>query len=148
MEYLYMQQPKPNNATGVPVRLTAIDPNGNTQDIGTLTSDTSGNYAIMWTPPVPGLYKITATFDGSNSYYSSFAETAIGVSNAPVASPTATPAPTATPTPAPVPIATVSPSPAPQPEAGPSTDMYIIAAAAVVVIVVVAVAAVFLRKRK
>ena len=147
MEYLYMQQPKPSNATGVPVRLTAIDPNGNTQDIGTVTSDTSGNYAIMWTPPVPGLYKITATFEGSNSYYSSFAEVAIGVSAA------ATPAP-ATPTSTPVspptstPVATASPSPAPQPEAGPSTDMYIIAAAAVVIIVVIAAAAVFLRKRK
>ena len=83
MEYLYQQQPKPTNATGVPVHLTAIDPNGNFQDIGTATSDITGNYAISWTPPVPGIYTVTATFEGSNSYYSSSAETSYrSVSNA------------------------------------------------------------------
>ena len=152
MEYLYMQQPKPTNATGVRVHLTAYDPNGNTQDIGTVTSDLSGLYSAMWTPPVEGKYTIIATFEGSESYWSSYAETALGVSNAPTASPTATPAPTATltptATPTQTPTATASPSPVPQPEAGPSTDMYIISAAAVVVIVVVAVAALVLRKRK
>ncbi len=150
MEYLYMQKPKPENSTGVTVKLTAIDPNGNTQDIGTVTSDMSGLYSIMWQPPVEGKYTIIATFAGSESYYASYAETAIGVSAAPAASPTATPAPTATTTPTPAPTATptASPSPAPQPEAGPSTDMYIIAAAAIVIIVVVAVAALALRKRK
>ena len=29
MEYVYEQQPKPTNMTGVPVTLTAIDSNGN-----------------------------------------------------------------------------------------------------------------------
>ena len=148
MEYLHMQKTIPGNATGVPVKLTAIDPNGNTQDIGTVTSDAKGNYAIAWTPPVPGLYTVTAAFDGSKSYYSSDVETAFFVSEAPAASPTATPTPAPVATPTPTPITTVSPSPAPQPEAGPSTDVYIIAAAAVVVIVVVAVAAFVLRKRK
>jgi len=94
MEYLYMQQPKPTNATGVPVTLTAIDPNGNYITIGNTTSDTSSSYSVTWTPPsVPGTYKITATFAGSNSYYASSAETAIVVQ-----SPTVTSAPTATPT--------------------------------------------------
>ena len=148
MEYLYQQQPMPTNAKGVPVHLTALDPNGNTQDIGTVTSDMSGNYAIMWTPPVEGLYKIIATFEGSESYYASYAETAIGVSAAPAASPAATPTPTPATPPTATPTVTASPSPAPQPEAGPSTDMYVIAAAAVIVIVVVAVAALVLRKRK
>ena len=35
MEYKFMQQAKPTNATGVPVTLTAIDPNGNYIPIGT-----------------------------------------------------------------------------------------------------------------
>jgi hypothetical protein len=39
MSYLYMQKPKPANATGVLVHLTAIDPNGNYQDIGYTTSN-------------------------------------------------------------------------------------------------------------
>ena len=149
MAYLYEQQQKPANAKGVPVTLTAIDPNGNTQDIGTVTSDSNGNYGIMWTPPVEGQYKIIATFEGTASYGGSDATTYLGVGlAAPAASPTV--APTTEPTVAPTSTstATASPSPAPQPEAGPSTDMYIIAAAAVVIIVVVAVAAVFLRKRK
>ena len=151
MEYLHMQLPKPTNATGVSVHLTAYDSNGNFQDIGSTTTDTNGKYGLTWTPPVQGTYYVTASFEGSNSYYSSEDSTyfAVGpVAASPV--PTSTPAstPTATPTATPTPTATVSPSPAPQPEAGPSTDMYIIAAAAVVIIVVVAVAAVILRKRK
>ncbi len=77
MEYLYQQQAMPTNATGVPVTLTALDPNGNTQNIGTVTSDTTGGYAIAWTPPVPGVYRITATFAGSNSYFRSSSETHI-----------------------------------------------------------------------
>ena len=62
MEYLYQQQPIPGNATGVPVRLTAIDPNGNTQNIGTVTSDMTGLFSAMWTPPVPGKYTIIASW--------------------------------------------------------------------------------------
>jgi len=148
MKYLYMQFEIPGDAKGVDVLLTAIDPNGNTQEIGTITSDMSGNYAIMWTPPVPGLYKIIATFEGSESYYASYAETAIGVSVAPSPAPTATPTPTPITPPTATPTATASPSPAPQPEAGPSTDMYVIAAAAAVIIAAVAAAALVLRKRK
>ena len=147
MEYLHMQKPKPTNATGVPVHLTAIDPNGNTQDIGTVTSDTDGKFSIMWTPPIEGKYTIVANFDGTNSYYSSHDSTALGVTTT-SATPATTATPTATPTSTPTSVPTASPSPAPQPEAGPSTDMYIIAAAAVVIIVVVAVAALVLRKRK
>ncbi len=151
MEYLHMQKPKPSDAVGVQVKLTAIDPNDNTQEIGTVTSNIKGNYAIAWTPPISGLYTVTATFEGSNSYYGSDAETAFVVSEAPAASPTTIPtaAPTVAPTTAPT-AATPSASPlvVPPPEAAPSTDIYIIAAAAAVIIVVAAVAAVFLRKRK
>ena len=148
MEYLYEQQPIPANAKGVTVKLSAIDPNGNTQNIGEVTTDLKGNYGMMWTPPVEGQYKIIATFEGSESYWPSYNTAYLAVDPAPSAAPQPTATPTATPEPTATPTPTASPSPAPQPEAGPSTDMYIIAAAAVVVIVVVAVAAVFLRKRK
>jgi hypothetical protein len=86
MEYLYEQQARPSNATGVPVTLDAIDPNGNFIHIGDATSDLSGAYSYTWTTPdVPGKYTITATFAGSAAYYSSYAETATSVSEAPPA---------------------------------------------------------------
>ncbi len=150
MEYIYMQKPMPTDAVGVPIKLTAIDPNGNYQDIGTITSDPDGTFSVMWTPPVEGLYKVTATFEGSESYWGSSASTSFGVEVGPAASPTVVPTtqPTVAPTTAPTVAPTVSPSVAPPPEAAPSTDIYIIAAAAAVIIVVAAVAAVFLKKRK
>ena len=92
MEYVYMQQPKPTNATGVPVELTAIDPNGNYVTLGTATSDMSGHYSFIWTPTTTGTYTISATFAGSNAYGSSSSETSAVVVSAPVAS--STPAPT------------------------------------------------------
>jgi hypothetical protein len=85
MEYLYMQQPKPTNATGVVVSLDTLDPNGNFVHIDTVTSDESGMYKKAFVPEVPGEYTIIATFGGSNSYYSSYAETAINVDEAPQA---------------------------------------------------------------
>jgi hypothetical protein len=91
MEYLHMQKPIPGNATGVQVALTALDPNGNTQNIGSATSDISGMFSIIWEPPVPGKYTIIATYAGSESYWPSYAETAIGVTEAPQLSPTPTP---------------------------------------------------------
>jgi outer membrane protein assembly factor BamB len=93
MEYLYEQQAMPTNANGVPVTIDAVDPNGNFVNIGSVTSDLSGNFGFEWkTPDVPGKYTIIATFAGSNSYGSSYAETYAVVSDAP-----ATPAPTAAP---------------------------------------------------
>ncbi len=79
MEYLHMQQPKPASAKGVPVTLTAIAPDGNTINIGTVTSDSSGLFKKMWTPNGDGEYTIIATFAGSKSYGSSSAEAALGV---------------------------------------------------------------------
>ena len=59
MEYEYMQKPMPTNATGVPVSIDAVDPNGNYIHIGNATSDTSGLYSYEWTPPnVPGEYTV------------------------------------------------------------------------------------------
>jgi hypothetical protein len=64
----------PPNPKGVPITLTAVDPNGNTITIGTTTTDSKGNYAINFTPETTGIYTIKATFNGTNAYYSSDSE--------------------------------------------------------------------------
>jgi len=79
MEYMYMNKPKPEDAQGVMVKLTAIDPNGNSQDLGEVTSDINGNFGINWKPPVLGLYYVEAEFEGSGSYGSSTASTYFAV---------------------------------------------------------------------
>jgi hypothetical protein len=97
MEYVYEQQSHPSNTTGVPVTLTAKDPNGNQVTLGTTTSDQSGYYSLTWTPPIAGNYTISATFAGTGSYYGSYAETSIFASNpAPTQAPAATPTSQAT----------------------------------------------------
>jgi hypothetical protein len=78
MEYLLMQHPKPD-ATGVQVHLTAIGPNGNTEDLGYVTSDSNGMFKKMWTPQASGEYTVVASFEGSLSYWASSSQTAIGV---------------------------------------------------------------------
>ena len=99
MDYLHMQNStllnSPPNCIGVPVSLTAVDPNGNAINIGTVTSLGSGNFGYQWTPTTAGLYQIYATFAGSNSYFSSYAQTFATV-NTPASTPTSSPAPTST----------------------------------------------------
>ena len=91
MEYLYQQQAEPMNATGVPVTLSYIDPNGNSYTMGTTTSDITGQYSYKFTPTIPGTYTITATFGGSDSYFSSTAQTTMLFHPPVSATPTATP---------------------------------------------------------
>jgi len=95
MEYVYMQFPRPTNATGVEVVIEVLDPNGNYYEVGRTTSDSSGLYSVDFIPPVPGKYTVVAKFAGHRGYYGSFDETAIKVEEAPVATaaPTPTPAP-------------------------------------------------------
>lgn len=93
MEYVYMKQERPTNATGVPVVLSVVDPNGNYQTVGTTTSDSNGAFALAFTPQVPGQYTVYASFAGSGSYYASHAETAIFVNNAVATTPQPTQAP-------------------------------------------------------
>jgi hypothetical protein len=157
MKYVYMQQSKPANATGVEVHLTATDPNGNFQDIGTVTSDNDGSYAFGWSPPVTGIYKVTATFAGSNSYYGSYGTTHFIVGKAPAAAvvtPAVTPAPTQTqttaPTVAPTAVVTVAPTPSPvviPPTSAAPITTYI-AIGVVVIVIIAAAAALILRRRK
>jgi hypothetical protein len=118
MLYVYKQFPRPD-ATGVEVTIDAIDPNNNFISIGKATTDSSGSFSYMWkTPEVPGKYTIIVTFAGSNSYWSSFAETAMGVDEAPT-------------------------TPEPQPEPVSNTDAYV-AYSAVGIIVAIAVVGVIL----
>jgi hypothetical protein len=155
MEYLYHQRPEPMDAKGVTVALTAFDPNGNTEQIGNVISDIDGNFMTAWTPPVPGVYKITATFAGSGSYFASHAETGIVVSKAASVAPAATasaPAATQTiaPTSSPTSAPTVMPSPSPvviPPTSAAPTTTYI-AIGAVVIIAIAVAAAFILRRRK
>jgi hypothetical protein len=156
MEYLYMQQPKPDNATGVTVGLVAISTDGIVTDIGSVTSDDMGLFATHWTvPTTPGVYKIYANFAGTGSYYASSAETALTVVAA---------APTA-PTPASVDdianavVAKITPAPT-VPSASdvaaqvasklPSVDAFniMIAVVAVLAVIVVVNTVLLLRKRK
>jgi hypothetical protein len=75
MEYLYMDQIKPTNATGVPVSISVIDSNGNLRPIGSTATDISGTFSYSWKPDISGDYTVIATFAGSGSYYPSSAET-------------------------------------------------------------------------
>jgi hypothetical protein len=126
MEYVYMQKPRPANATGVEVVIEVLDPNNNYYEVGRTTSDANGMFSCMFTPEVPGKYTIIATFEGSEGYWGSYAETAIGVEEAPAATPEPTPTP------------------------APMTDTYVlgIGAAAIVAIVVIGLVIILmLRKR-
>jgi len=140
MEYVHQMKPtlmnNPPSATGVPVQLMAMASDGSLSAIGTATSDSMGHFEFLWTPPTQGTYKIIAQFSGDDSYWSSSAETALGIGPAPSA--VVSPAASATP----------SISTAPNPQTGPSVDMYIIVAAVIAIIIVVAVAAAVLRRRK
>ncbi len=153
MEYLNMQKTKPDNATGVEVHLTAIDSNGNSHDIGKITSDADGLFKTLWTPPVEGAYTVKASFEGSESYWSSSAECALGVGAASTPS-VVTTAPTAAFTTSPEaktsPLAPMSPSPtqAEQPPTSAAPTATYIAIGVAVVVVVAATTALILRKRR
>jgi outer membrane protein assembly factor BamB len=130
MEYLYMDQGIPGDATGVEVTLDAIDPNGNFVHIDTVRSDMSGMFKKKWTPDTEGEYTIIATFEGSKSYWASYAETTIGVD------------------PAAAPSGPIEPEPTEPTEAPLITTEVAILIAAVIVAVAVIAGFWILRKRK
>ena len=96
MAYLHQQATCPANVTGVPVSINAIDPNGNPVHIATVTSDALGGFGCAWTPTTPGLYKITTTFAGTDSYSYSSADARATVNQAPTATSTTQPTQAAT----------------------------------------------------
>jgi hypothetical protein len=80
MMYVYKQlTPRPENVTGVPVKLAYLLPDGTWKDIDETTSDNYGNFGYRWTPPDEGTYLVKAFFLGSKSYYGSQATTYVGV---------------------------------------------------------------------
>jgi hypothetical protein len=135
MEYVYQQKPKPTSTVGVPVKLTIIDPNSNTHEM-TVTSDSLGVYSLMYEPPVPGKYTVIATFEGSESYWPSQAETAFSVDEAPSPGGPIESQPPTSPTPTPTETASPSPtgSPSPSPSVSPAPFPAEVAIIAVVVV--------------
>jgi outer membrane protein assembly factor BamB len=95
MLYVYKQFPRPADVVGVEVVLEVLDPNTNYYEVGRTTTNADGFFKLMFEPEVPGEYTIFATFEGSGAYYGSYAETAIGVEEAPAATPEPTPVPQA-----------------------------------------------------
>jgi len=95
MNAVYEDQAIPANTTGVPVQISAIDPNGNYILLGTATSDASGFYSLTVDTSKltagPGTYKVIASFAGSGAYYGSSDETSFVVTAAPTVAPTAPP---------------------------------------------------------
>jgi outer membrane protein assembly factor BamB len=114
MEYMYMQQSMPINA------------NGNFRNIGTATSDMSGVYSLVWEPDIPGKYTVVATFAGSESYGSSFAQTNFYVEEAP------------------------APTSPPQETPAPMTDTYVLGmgAAALIGIIVIGFVLILMMRKK
>jgi hypothetical protein len=121
MGYLYQNKPMPTNATGVPVTLLAMRSDGTPIDIAHVTSDSMGHYEYTWTPPDQDTYKVLAVFEGSDSYYTSSAQTALGVTAA-------------------------APTPEP-PQAAPDNTSYVIGTGIAIIIAVAIVGVLLLRKR-
>jgi hypothetical protein len=125
MEYVYMNQPKPTDFTGVTVKISVTDSNNNMRVIGTATTDITGFYSLNWTPDITGPYTVTATFEGNGGLYGSNSNAAFAVDQA---------APTQAPT-------TTEPS---------ITDQYFIPAVIgiVIAIIVVGLATIFILNKK
>ena len=73
----------PTDATGVPVKLAYMLPDGSWKDIDEVISDDHGTFGFEWTPPDEGTYLVKAFFLGSDSYWPSDAYTYVGVDPAP-----------------------------------------------------------------
>jgi hypothetical protein len=126
MLYVYKQFPQPTDVTGVEVSIDALDPNNNLVHIGTATTDASGSFSYMWeTPEVPGKYTVIATFAGSDAYWGTNAQTALGVVEAPA-----------------------TPEPSDQPASNTDANLMYASIGIIVAIVVVGIAlALLIRKR-
>jgi hypothetical protein len=126
MGYVYQQKPMPTDFTGVSVMIDVVDSNGNYRNIGMATTDSSGNYYLVWTPDITGTYNVIATFSGTNGYWPSTAKTVFSVMEA-----AATPTPTAAPP-------------------ASNTDTYILGSAIAIIIVIIIIGVILMamvRKR-
>jgi hypothetical protein len=93
MAYVYKNLPRPTDVKGAEVVVYVLDSNDNYYEIARTVADSNGVYNCEFVPPVPGKYSVYATFEGSNSYYGSVAETTIVVEDALPATPPPTPEP-------------------------------------------------------
>jgi len=130
MEYLYMQQPCPMDLNGVTVKLEAFGEDGSYSELGTVTSNSYGDFVYEWTPPDEGVYTIMSTFEGSDSYGSSYDATYLSVG------------------PAAAPSGPIEPEPTEPSEAPLITTEVAIIVAVVIAAIVGVVAYWALRKRK
>jgi outer membrane protein assembly factor BamB len=92
MGYVYQQKPKPENFTGVNVNIVILDANNNYRMVSA-TTDSRGTYSVTWTPEIPGDYKITASFEGTNGYWPSSSATTFNVVEPEQPTPSPTPMP-------------------------------------------------------
>ena len=70
------------NALGVDVTLSVIDANNNFREIGTTTTS-DGFFTFNWKPDIEGPFRVYANFNGTESYYSSYAVASFVVDTAP-----------------------------------------------------------------
>ena len=69
---------------GVDVFVLIQDPNGDYYS-ETVTADSTGSFMMSWAPSIVGEYQVTVIFEGSNSYYTSYATTGFVVDATPAA---------------------------------------------------------------
>ena len=91
MQYVYMQKPRPTDATGVEVIINVFDSNNNFREIGRTMTDSTGFFTLNWKPDIEGNFTVYAGFAGSESYWPSYATTSFAVDPAPSAAPTPEP---------------------------------------------------------
>jgi hypothetical protein len=89
MEYVYMQQKCPDEFEGVTVKIDGYAPGGEYRYWGRVKTDAQGNYVLDIDLDLEGIYTITATFEGSGSYWRSSATTYVKVDPAAEKAPTA-----------------------------------------------------------
>ena len=91
MRYVYKDFDRPYDVQGVEVTLFATD--GTQQvELGKTVTDDSGRFSITWKNTIEGDFDVYAYFDGTNSYYGSWAKTEVAVLEAPEVPPDNTPA--------------------------------------------------------
>jgi outer membrane protein assembly factor BamB len=84
MLYVYKQFACPTDVKGVDVFVKIQDPNGDFYST-TVTADGSGAFSMAWAPQIVGMYQVTVLFEGSKSYYPSWATTSFVVDATPAA---------------------------------------------------------------
>jgi hypothetical protein len=119
-----MQKAIPADVKGVPVSIDGVNAQGSPIHIADVTTDMSGTFGYMWKPEATGQYTITATFMGDDSYGSSWAQTYVGVVEAPE-----------------------TPTPTQQIVTLPPIENYFIGTTAAIVIAIAIVGVLMLRKR-